>query len=295
MRTHYVELLSKYQGQFAEMNERIAERNLRRLDMDRYAGHLKRAMEKGDREKEASNKAKLEASKQNYKNLNEELLNDLPLLYEDRFKFFGPLMANVKEILLPFLSLFFFWKFKLFFFLKYYFGLSQMFRECHQISRTIISDVSNIDRTTQHEHPRVTTDPGFSSATHKSTGNSYEDPNQQGQLTGPNSNRLSANYGPPSASNRLSTAYGAPPPQQQQQQHFSQPPTQPSRPVPSAPPMESHLVRVKALYDFNAQDPSELPFRVGDIITILKQEGEWWEGEMNGRKGLLPSNYVQFI
>lgn len=95
MRTHYVELLSKYQGQFAEANERINERNLRRLDMDRYAGHLKRAMEKGDREKEASNKTKLEAAKTNYRSLNDELLRDLPLLFEDRIQFFGPLMANV--------------------------------------------------------------------------------------------------------------------------------------------------------------------------------------------------------
>jgi len=89
MRLNYVEVLSKYQGQFAEITERINERNTRRLDMDRYAGHLKRAMEKGDREKEASNKTKLEASKQNYKALNEELLKDLPSLYDDRIEFFG--------------------------------------------------------------------------------------------------------------------------------------------------------------------------------------------------------------
>jgi len=248
MRTHYVELLSKYQGQFAEANERINERNLRRLDMDRYAGHLKRAMEKGDREKEASNKTKLEAAKTNYRSLNDELLRDLPLLFEDRIQFFGPLMAN------------------------YYYALSQLFRECNTITKAIIPDITNVDRTTQHEHPRVTTDPGLSSASHKQTGSTYEESNTS-TTSGNSSNRLSVTYGPPSTNNA---------------------PTQPTRPAPSAPPMNSSP-RAKGLFDFNTQDPSELPFRAGDIITILKQDGDWWEGELNGKKGLLPSNYVQII
>lgn len=250
MRTHYVELLSKYQGQFAEANERINERNLRRLDMDRYAGHLKRAMEKGDREKEASNKTKLEAAKTNYRSLNDELLRDLPLLFEDRIQFFGPLMANVtysfnfkiKDILI-------------YFEIKknqYYYALSQLFRECNTITKAIIPDITNVDRTTQHEHPRVTTDPGLSSASHKQTGSTYEESNTS-TTSGNSSNRLSVTYGPPSTNNA---------------------PTQPTRPAPSAPPMNSSP-RAKGLFDFNTQDPSELPFRAGDIITILKQDGDW--------------------
>lgn len=31
-------------------------------------------------------------------------------------------------------------------------------------------------------------------------------------------------------------------------------------------------------------------------MSILKQEGAWWLAEMaGGRKGLIPSNYVQLI
>ena len=34
----------------------------------------------------------------------------------------------------------------------------------------------------------------------------------------------------------------------------------------------------------------------GDIITIIaKHHGDWWEGELNGASGLLPSNYVKEI
>jgi hypothetical protein len=37
-------------------------------------------------------------------------------------------------------------------------------------------------------------------------------------------------------------------------------------------------------------------FQVGDVITVLNQEDAgWWEGELNGVKGLFPSNYVETV
>lgn len=51
---------------------------------------------------------------------------------------------------------------------------------------------------------------------------------------------------------------------------------------------------VKALYDFEPQSENELPFRKNETIKILgKPFPEWWEGELNGRKGLIPATYVQ--
>ena len=69
------------------------------------------------------------------------------------------------------------------------------------------------------------------------------------------------------------------------------PPQHPPRLTPSAPP----VLRARGIYEFNGQDASELSFKVGDVINILKNTGDWWEGELNGKKGLLPSNYVQLI
>jgi len=63
-------------------------------------------------------------------------------------------------------------------------------------------------------------------------------------------------------------------------------------PTPAAAPK---LPQAKALYDFAASEEGELPFKVGDVITILNTSGEWWEGKLNGKQGLLPSNYVQLI
>lgn len=68
----------------------------------------------------------------------------------------------------------------------------------------------------------------------------------------------------------------------------------PARPVP-VPPAKSNAKRAVALYDFNAQETNELGFKVNDVITILTMNGDWWEGELNGRKGLLPNNYVKLL
>jgi len=54
-------------------------------------------------------------------------------------------------------------------------------------------------------------------------------------------------------------------------------------------------VRAKALYPFQGQDATELTFQFNDVITVTRQGGEWWEGEINGRRGLFPANYVQIL
>lgn len=48
-----------------------------------------------------------------------------------------------------------------------------------------------------------------------------------------------------------------------------------------------------ALYDFETEEPSDLPFRAGDKIKILTMDNEWWTGELNGRTGSFPCNYVE--
>eukprot|EP01114_Cavostelium_apophysatum_P002241 TRINITY_DN11975_c0_g1_i1.p1 TRINITY_DN11975_c0_g1~~TRINITY_DN11975_c0_g1_i1.p1 ORF type:complete len:438 (-),score=43.57 TRINITY_DN11975_c0_g1_i1:17-1330(-) len=51
---------------------------------------------------------------------------------------------------------------------------------------------------------------------------------------------------------------------------------------------------VRAVHDFNGSAPSELSFRARDVIKVLdKPFPEWWEGEINGRRGLFPQNFVQ--
>lgn len=50
---------------------------------------------------------------------------------------------------------------------------------------------------------------------------------------------------------------------------------------------------VQAMFDFQPQETGELEFRRGDIITVTdKTDENWWEGTLNGRKGLFPATYV---
>jgi len=67
-----------------------------------------------------------------------------------------------------------------------------------------------------------------------------------------------------------------------------------ARPRPNPPARPGGRVeRCRALYDFTAEDSTELPLRKGDVINIIKKGDDWWEGECNGRRGLFPGNYVE--
>jgi hypothetical protein len=51
---------------------------------------------------------------------------------------------------------------------------------------------------------------------------------------------------------------------------------------------------VKALYDFDAADESELSFRKDDLIFVSGAPYTmWWNGSLDGRTGKIPTNYVK--
>ncbi|KFO28785.1 Proto-oncogene vav [Fukomys damarensis] len=72
---------------------------------------------------------------------------------------------------------------------------------------------------------------------------------------------------------------------------------EPERRAISKPPAGSskYFGTAKARYDFCARDRSELSLKEGDIIKILSKKGQqgWWRGEIYGRIGWFPSNYVE--
>uniref|UniRef100_A0A8C9W2J6 Osteoclast-stimulating factor 1 n=1 Tax=Scleropages formosus TaxID=113540 RepID=A0A8C9W2J6_SCLFO len=51
----------------------------------------------------------------------------------------------------------------------------------------------------------------------------------------------------------------------------------------------------RARYDFSARDRTELSLREGDTVKIIskKSHNGWWKGEVYGRVGLFPANYVE--
>ncbi|CAF0956735.1 unnamed protein product, partial [Didymodactylos carnosus] len=57
-------------------------------------------------------------------------------------------------------------------------------------------------------------------------------------------------------------------------------------------------VRARVLYAYNQSAPDELTLNVGDIINVLEKNLEdegWWKGEINGKVGVFPDNYVEEI
>ena len=93
------------------------------------------------------------------------------------------------------------------------------------------------------------------------------------------------------------------------------------RPVPGGgrprpkPRAVKNVVRVKALYDYDAQENDEISIKAGDTFELVR-EGKarvnlscqssqdeyfaddvtgWWTGKVNGQEGFFPGNYVEKI
>jgi signal transducing adaptor molecule len=62
-------------------------------------------------------------------------------------------------------------------------------------------------------------------------------------------------------------------------------------PAPDAPiPI---VTRVRALHAFEPTEPGELAFEKGDMIKVVDRGyKDWWRGQLKGRTGIFPVNYV---
>ncbi|KAI0339362.1 hypothetical protein BDW22DRAFT_1361367 [Trametopsis cervina] len=70
----------------------------------------------------------------------------------------------------------------------------------------------------------------------------------------------------------------------------------PSSPVSSVKSQDSIPVvtRVRALHTFEPTEAGELAFEKGDIIKVVDRGyKDWWRGQLKGRTGIFPVNYVE--
>jgi hypothetical protein len=55
-------------------------------------------------------------------------------------------------------------------------------------------------------------------------------------------------------------------------------------------------VRVRAKWAFTAEREGELSMAVGDVLPIIDQTNQnWWMAELNGKRGVVPANYLEVI
>ncbi|TVY42108.1 SH3 domain-containing protein [Lachnellula subtilissima] len=75
----------------------------------------------------------------------------------------------------------------------------------------------------------------------------------------------------------------------------------PGRPAAPKPLFQSKTGALRtneavALFTFDADQPGDLGFKKGDVVTVTKKtesSNDWWTGSIGGRSGIFPSNYVQ--
>ncbi|KAL5112130.1 Endophilin-A3 [Taenia crassiceps] len=66
--------------------------------------------------------------------------------------------------------------------------------------------------------------------------------------------------------------------------------------TPNKSPVGSKGPCCRALYQFDAENDTELAFSEGDIIQLIRQVDEnWYEGRLKDKEGFFPVNYVEVI
>ena len=105
-----------------------------------------------------------------------------------------------------------------------------------------------------------------------------------------------------------------PAPGEENKKEASPPPAQPSkatRDIPKTTPasynsaalngsasgkLKEELARVE--YDYKSSNDDELNLKKGDVIRVLSKDSEdpgWWLGEVDGKKGVFPDNFVSLL
>ena len=50
-----------------------------------------------------------------------------------------------------------------------------------------------------------------------------------------------------------------------------------------------------ALYSFSGTEEGDLSFEKDEVINVMcVNDRDWWQGEINGKTGIFPSNYVEY-
>jgi hypothetical protein len=264
----FMKPLLNYMGQYRELSSRVTERNRRGEEMDKLAHQKEKQAAKGDIKLQGTQTC-LDAAKQAYDDLNAELIADMPKLVADTEHFFQPIVSLfiVNQA-------------------KFWQAMS-----AHVVH---LSQTADLSKAYVPQIQEVITPKLQSSLTRKyqSSANPWaaapgEDPNAA----------ASANpYGnPPPNPYGTAQPLAVPPtnPYGQSNPYAAAGPSVPPRPggQPTLPP---RIPQARANWDFSGQ-PGELSFRAGEIINVTNSQGDWWQGECQGRKGAFPGNYVQML
>ena len=122
---------------------------------------------------------------------------------------------------------------------------------------------------------------GYSLTSSEATGSKQSQVSSQPHQAPPaESGYVPASAVPPQIRTQINTATTPHPPAQEL--------VSPVNPAPSA-----LVTRVRALHSFEPTEAGELAFDRGDIIRVVDRGyKDWWRGQLRGRTGIFPVNYV---
>lgn len=70
----------------------------------------------------------------------------------------------------------------------------------------------------------------------------------------------------------------------------------PAAVAPKAPAAGAKKKKAKCVFDYDPVQDDELMLKVGDIVAVLRDDVDGWcEGEVHGRQGVFPSNFVEML
>jgi len=315
-KNNFIRPLEDYCLQYKELKKRLDECANRKADMDRYNAELVKLQEKPNPSKIQNTEEKHRLSKQSYEELHHELMSDLPRLYADRIALFDLLLAcHIKCQY------------------EYYNNVSQAYPEVMAMienidetksvtkkaitpterssaSRNLRADPVFLGLAAPRPHAQtvsgtMTTDPVPLQKTSQpapTTDRTYLpalnpfDNEFSPETAGVSATSSGGGVGLKSASVSGSGVVSGSVSGGGMVRGGSGNEISTSGVISgSGSGSGNSKTRAQALYDFTSDDDTELCFKKGEIITILQDSGDWWEGELNGIQGLLPSNYVKLL
>jgi len=51
--------------------------------------------------------------------------------------------------------------------------------------------------------------------------------------------------------------------------------------------------RYVAVYTYTSDEAGDLTFSEGDVINVVRADGDWWTGNIGQRSGIFPGNFVK--
>jgi len=161
--------------------------------------------------------------------------------------------------------------------------------EMHSIHKKKLGGSSNDGVMLTALHKNDNGMPGTPTLTSATSHNSQPEPQQR-----PASSDYSAGYRgyDNTAATEISNPFG-----DDDEWHSSDAPDYEGEYADLGEPVQGGGVRVRALYNYTAGEDDEISFSVGDEFTKLRNRNKqgWCFGDIAGRKGLYPDNYVEII